>query len=139
MTAEVAATRPLTAKVLPPERPDGLVRRHDLLERLDGALRCRLTTIVAGAGYGKSTLAASWARAPACVWLTCDRADRSLGTFAGGLAELPAQEIDSSAGESHRRERQSRCSRAANICAEYQRFRRLRQQKMSPCRSSGPC
>lgn len=83
----VAARRPLTAKLLPPEPPEGLVRRDELLGRLDRTFHCRLTTVVAAAGYGKSTLVASWARAPACVWLTCDRSDRSLGTFARGLAE----------------------------------------------------
>jgi len=77
----------LAAKLLPPEPPDGAVLRPRLLERLDEARARRLTTIVAGAGYGKSTLVASWARAPACVWFSCDQADRALSVFVRGLAE----------------------------------------------------
>jgi ATP/maltotriose-dependent transcriptional regulator MalT/DNA-binding SARP family transcriptional activator len=80
-------TRTLSGKLLPPERPDIFVRRPQLLARLNEAHDRRLTTVVAGAGFGKSTLVGAWARAPTAAWLTCDRADRDLGTFVRGLAD----------------------------------------------------
>jgi ATP/maltotriose-dependent transcriptional regulator MalT/DNA-binding SARP family transcriptional activator len=73
----VSATRSTTRFVLP---------RPRLEERLDEAFGKRLTLVVAGAGYGKSTLAAGWSRDVTCVWHTLTSLDRELGAFVRSLA-----------------------------------------------------
>ncbi|MCC6619313.1 MAG: LuxR family transcriptional regulator, partial [Chloroflexi bacterium] len=45
-----------------------LLRRPHLERILDEALTRRLTTVVADAGFGKSTLLASWAAARPVAW-----------------------------------------------------------------------
>ncbi len=62
-----------------------LVERPRLEGRLDEAFGRRLTTIVAGAGYGKTTLIAQWARDVRLGWHTVGSADRRLGTFTAAL------------------------------------------------------
>src|SRR4051812_44017986 len=47
----------------PPRTHDRMVARPDLVARLDDAARGALTLIVAPAGWGKTVLAAQWARA----------------------------------------------------------------------------
>ncbi len=76
-----------TAKVIPPSAPTLYLRREQLLERLGEALRCRLTTVVAGAGFGKSTLLADWATGVPSTWYTMDRADAPVGTCANGFVD----------------------------------------------------
>ena len=64
-----------------PALPDEVVLRPRLTDRIDEH-PCPLTVIVAPAGFGKTTLAAAWARAePAAAWLTIDAADVSLLRF----------------------------------------------------------
>lgn len=55
------STRTLTAKSLAPAVPPTTLPRPQLESRLVEALSRRLTTVVAGAGFGKSTLLAGWA------------------------------------------------------------------------------
>jgi LuxR family maltose regulon positive regulatory protein len=50
----------LVPKLQPPRLPADLVHRARLLARLDAGLHCALTVISAPAGFGKSTLVASW-------------------------------------------------------------------------------
>src|SRR5262249_32299140 len=50
----------LATKLAAPRVGDGLVVRERLLVQLDGALAHRLTLLSAAAGYGKTTLLASW-------------------------------------------------------------------------------
>src|SRR6188508_2278150 len=50
----------LSTKLAPPRARAGLVPRGDLLARLDAGLERKLTLLSAPAGFGKSTLAASW-------------------------------------------------------------------------------
>jgi LuxR family maltose regulon positive regulatory protein len=52
----------LTTKLASPPTRFGLVVRQHLVERLDGALQRKLTLLLAPAGYGKTTLLASWLR-----------------------------------------------------------------------------
>ena len=86
-----AATEPqrsrAAAKLRPPALPADHVERRELLERLDGALVRRLTTVVAGPGYGKSTLLAAWASERGAVWYTIDERDDTLARFARGLSD----------------------------------------------------
>jgi ATP/maltotriose-dependent transcriptional regulator MalT len=64
------------------------LRRRPLLEkRLDDAFGKRLTLVVAGAGYGKSTLVAGWTEDVVSAWHTATAEDRSLSSFAVGIAE----------------------------------------------------
>lgn len=76
----VGDSRPLLrAKLLVPTVPQSAVARSRLLDRLPGSDAPRLTTVVAPAGWGKTTLLASWARSrePAgqVTWLSLDEAD----------------------------------------------------------------
>jgi ATP/maltotriose-dependent transcriptional regulator MalT/DNA-binding SARP family transcriptional activator len=74
-------------KLLPPARPAALLRRDRLHEVLAGALERRLTTVVAEAGYGKSTLLAAWAEDAHCAWYGCSPEDASLAAFARGITD----------------------------------------------------
>ncbi|HUH08652.1 MAG TPA: tetratricopeptide repeat protein, partial [Egibacteraceae bacterium] len=74
-----------TAKLLPPAVPPSLVARPALMARLDDGLSRRLTTVVAGAGFGKSTLLSAWIQQHRGAWYTLDSADSDLNTFARGM------------------------------------------------------
>lgn len=64
----------------------GWVRPRPAFDRrLDGALTHRLTTLVAAAGYGKSTVLASWARAVGGAFYRISSSDRDLTALAGGV------------------------------------------------------
>ena len=75
------------AKILPPARPSGFLARPALAERIATVLERRLTVIVAEAGFGKSTLLASWWDAAPCAWYTADPSDRDLPSLARSLSE----------------------------------------------------
>ncbi len=64
-----------------------LLRRPLLEKRLDDAFGKRLTLVIAGAGYGKSTLVAGWTEDVVSAWHTATAEDRSLSSFAVGIAE----------------------------------------------------
>ena len=73
-----AASVPFLGKVLVPQQKEYALPRRRLLDQLHRGLQHRVTTIWAPAGYGKSTLAASFAAdagIPAC-WYTLDVTDR---------------------------------------------------------------
>ncbi|MFM9108716.1 MAG: LuxR C-terminal-related transcriptional regulator, partial [Chloroflexota bacterium] len=73
---------------IPPVAP-GFSRRARLSALLDAAARHPLVEVIAPAGYGKTTLLASWARENAAArpvaWLTLDPADADLARFAAHL------------------------------------------------------
>src|SRR5690242_15919362 len=81
----VAAGLSRAAKLVPPRDPSGTLDRPELEARLAAGTDRRLTIIVAGAGFGKSTLASRVARRRQAAWYTVDAVDRHLGTFAGGV------------------------------------------------------
>jgi len=67
-----------TKLFVPPARPDAVVRSR-LVDRIEAGLRQRLTLVAAPAGFGKSTLVATWAagtRVPV-AWLSLDEEDRA--------------------------------------------------------------
>ena len=74
-----------TAKIIPPVRGATTLERP----RLDGLLgevtSRRLTTVIADAGFGKSTLLGSWSAAITPAWYTITPEDQSLPSFALGL------------------------------------------------------
>jgi LuxR family maltose regulon positive regulatory protein len=73
----------LSGRLVPPRLPNALVERKPLLSALDGALATPLTLLSAPAGFGKTTLLATWARrheAPV-AWLSLDELDTSPTRF----------------------------------------------------------
>jgi ATP/maltotriose-dependent transcriptional regulator MalT len=77
-------------KTSPPQTSGLLVARPAVEARLTEVLRRRLVSVVAGPGYGKSTLLASFARAHRCAWYTLGWEDRDpnvLDRFTADLAE----------------------------------------------------
>ncbi|MFP5332301.1 MAG: BTAD domain-containing putative transcriptional regulator [Acidimicrobiia bacterium] len=62
-----------------------VVRRDDLEHLLDAAVEGRLTTVVAGAGFGKTTLLSSWSATRSRAWHTVTPADRDLPVLATHL------------------------------------------------------
>jgi DNA-binding SARP family transcriptional activator/tetratricopeptide (TPR) repeat protein len=77
----------LRSKLLPPVAPSAALPRDALQARLDDAPRRRLTTIVAGAGFGKSTLLATWAQRHEVAWYTLDRDDAPLSRLGRGIVD----------------------------------------------------
>ena len=101
----VGSSRPmLRAKMLVPRLPPATVARPRLEARLPGVAHVRLTTVVAPAGWGKTTMLAAWAARQECrgrvAWLSLDQADDEpvrFWTYALSALELVAPEL---AGES---------------------------------------
>jgi ATP/maltotriose-dependent transcriptional regulator MalT/DNA-binding SARP family transcriptional activator len=86
---------PASVKLSPPRVPPWYVPRPELERRLDDAVSYRLTLVVAGAGYGKSTHLAARAVANGWAWYTVDARDRLPATLAQGLASA----LSATAGE----------------------------------------
>src|SRR5450755_3304474 len=65
------------AKLLRPLLRPGTVRRLPLIERLARGDRCPIVSVVAPAGYGKTTLLSQWAErnGQAFAWVTVDEGD----------------------------------------------------------------
>ena len=74
-------------KLVPPRLPASHVRRPALERMLEEAEQRRLALIVAGAGFGKSTLAASVAIERGWSWYRADGADSSPPGLAKGLSD----------------------------------------------------
>jgi ATP/maltotriose-dependent transcriptional regulator MalT/DNA-binding SARP family transcriptional activator len=74
------------SKLTPPAAPAALVRRPALERRLDEAFGKRLTMLIAGAGFGKTTLLANWAEDVDCAWYTVGTRDNSMPVLARGVA-----------------------------------------------------
>jgi DNA-binding SARP family transcriptional activator len=85
--AQAAPTRTLAAKIVPPVVPQSYLPRPVLLGRLDGALARRLTTIVAGAGFGKTTLLGSWVGRTTCAWYSVTADDGALAAIGRGIVQ----------------------------------------------------
>lgn len=64
--------------------PPALARER-LEERLDDALDRRLAVVVAGAGFGKTTLLSAWASRRRTAWYTLSPEDAELGALVRGL------------------------------------------------------
>ncbi|MQA85080.1 MAG: tetratricopeptide repeat protein [Streptosporangiales bacterium] len=68
-----------------PRLPDVWVDRPALIGRLAGATGRRLTTVVAGAGFGKTALLTAWAERVDSVWYPLSREDAALPALSRGL------------------------------------------------------
>ena len=77
----------LRTKILPAPVAPAALPRAALQRRLDEALQRRLTTVVAGAGFGKSALLAAWAQRHDVAWYTLGAEDAALSTLGPGLVD----------------------------------------------------
>jgi DNA-binding SARP family transcriptional activator len=74
-------------QAIPPVLPEWLVPRPRLDRLLDEVTARRLTTMVADAGFGKSTVLTTWAANRRCAWYTIGPFDRGLSTLTAGLLD----------------------------------------------------
>ena len=72
-------------KLLPPAVAPPALPRPRLEGRLDDGLGRRLTVLIAGAGFGKSTLLSAWAGSRATAWYTVAAEDAEVASLARGL------------------------------------------------------
>lgn len=103
-----------------PPLPEWFVKREHLDAVLADALRVRLTTVIAGPGFGKSTLLGAWARDRLHAWYSLDDRDQELATFGGGIASalaaaVPMQKPAVATGRSPREQRLQASAIAAHL------------------------
>ena len=77
----------LRTKILPAPVAPAALPRAQLQARLDEGFSRRLTTVIAGAGVGKSTLLAAWAQRHEVAWYTLGPQDAALSTLGRGLVD----------------------------------------------------
>ena len=77
----------IEAKLLAPRRSLSLVERPHLVQRLERSEQRRLTTLIAPAGYGKTTLLIEWISSctSRVAWLSLDPGDNDLRRFLGHM------------------------------------------------------
>lgn len=78
------------ARLLPPPVPATTLARPALERKLDEAFGARLTTVVAGPGFGKTTAVAAWARDVRCVWCQLSPADAASDQLVWRLVDVVA-------------------------------------------------
>ncbi|GAA0591379.1 tetratricopeptide repeat protein [Kribbella sandramycini] len=72
---------------------EGTVGRPRLTALLDEGAQRRLLTVVADAGFGKSTLLSAWAAGRSCAWHTVRAEDASLAGMVARLAEALRSQV----------------------------------------------
>ncbi|TNJ62615.1 hypothetical protein FE784_29825 [Paenibacillus hemerocallicola] len=79
----------LATKLHVPENPFYLVARERLYESMSQALCCKLTSVIAPAGYGKTTLVGSWLRSAQVRfgWVSLDKGENDRLRFWTYVAE----------------------------------------------------
>jgi ATP/maltotriose-dependent transcriptional regulator MalT/DNA-binding SARP family transcriptional activator len=77
----------LAVKLVAPSLGPAYLRRPRLEALVSEVMSRRLTLLVAGPGFGKSTLAASWAGSCNAVWYSLGAEDRALSTLARGVVD----------------------------------------------------
>jgi DNA-binding SARP family transcriptional activator len=80
----------LHAGLPPPVVPRTTLARADLERRLDEAFGARLTTVVAGSGFGKTTALAAWARDVSCAWSTLSPREAAFDALVHRLTDAVA-------------------------------------------------
>ena len=70
-------------KLMPPRLNSNVIRREDLLSRLDQGLSRKLTIVTAPTGFGKTTLVSMWiaSRPFSSAWVTLDQNDNDATRF----------------------------------------------------------
>ncbi len=86
-TVTTLRSRTPASKILPLALPAAWVDRPELLRRLDDVGARRLVTVVAGAGFGKSTLLAAWVARVHGAWYSLQPEDASLLNLLRGLVD----------------------------------------------------
>jgi ATP/maltotriose-dependent transcriptional regulator MalT/DNA-binding SARP family transcriptional activator len=86
-------SRPASFKLAAPRVPASALTRPGLDRRLDEVFGRRLTVLVAGAGYGKSTALAAWVSDVSHAWYTITGEDRVPTTLVRGLVQTVAQAL----------------------------------------------
>jgi ATP/maltotriose-dependent transcriptional regulator MalT/DNA-binding SARP family transcriptional activator len=86
-TVTTLRSRTPASKILPPALPAAWVDRPELLRHLDDVGARRLVTVVAGAGFGKSTLLAAWMARVQGAWYSLQPEDASLPNLLRGLVD----------------------------------------------------
>lgn len=81
------ATPTLAVKLMPPTLGPSYVGRPRLEQLLAEVMRRRLTVVVAGPGFGKSTLLASWAADANAAWYSLGIEDGQMSTLARGIVD----------------------------------------------------
>ncbi|RZU49420.1 LuxR family maltose regulon positive regulatory protein [Krasilnikovia cinnamomea] len=78
----------IAAKTARPQMLRARIRRQRLFDALDAAVRCPLTVVCAGAGWGKTVLVSAWAdtRRTPVAWLTLDAHDNDVQLFWSSVA-----------------------------------------------------
>src|SRR6266545_5943692 len=82
--ASPTRTNPLLHnKLMPPRLNSNVIRRDDLLSRLDLGLSRKLTIVAAPTGFGKTTLVSMWiaSRQFPSAWVTLDQNDNDATRF----------------------------------------------------------
>ncbi len=74
-------------KLLPSAQPPGFLARERVTNALKGALSHRLTTVVAGPGFGKTAALAALADEVPTAWYSAGPEDATLATLAGGIRQ----------------------------------------------------
>ena len=90
---ERAVARRIGARVVPPVTRGSMVREA-LEQRLADVLRRRLTVVVGDAGFGKSTLLASWSAERPVAWYGLDADDRAIRVLEHGIIEAIARRAE---------------------------------------------
>ena len=88
-TRAPASSGVLRSRLLPPRLPPGCLARADLVQRVLDGLSGPLVAVLAGAGYGKSTLLAQAQARSERIWVWCS-CDERLSSTALLLAHLAA-------------------------------------------------
>ena len=83
----VLATPTLSVKLVPPAIGPSHLARPRLHALLHDITRKRLSVVVAGPGFGKSTLLASWAAESNAAWYSLGREDAQVPTLACGIID----------------------------------------------------
>src|SRR5690349_9729737 len=89
----------LRSRIAPPSLPLNHVPRPELVARLAETARQRVTLLLAGPGYGKTTLLAAFAAERECAWLSLEREDAELASFIPGLLGALRQRLPGALGE----------------------------------------
>ncbi len=80
-------------RTIPPSPPSWYISRPRLDRLVAEIPRYRLTTVIAGAGYGKSSLLSAWVVAATAAWLTLERGDTSVARLIPSMVAALRQQV----------------------------------------------
>jgi ATP/maltotriose-dependent transcriptional regulator MalT/DNA-binding SARP family transcriptional activator len=86
-------------RITPPTLPVNHVERPNLVAKLAEAAQQRVAYVLAGPGYGKTTLLAAFARDTSCAWYSLEREDAELAAFVPGLLAAVRQQLPGAAAD----------------------------------------